>query len=101
MNPDDPRYMPTGQLYAAISATGAPCADPANTALFFEPDASARDGGESKSAKKFRERSARVLCAGCPARELCLELALREEPTAGIWGGLTAAEIRLYQEKAA
>ncbi|MFL1429794.1 MULTISPECIES: WhiB family transcriptional regulator [unclassified Nocardiopsis] len=94
MRPDDLRYLPTGQLYAAISAADTPCADPVNTALFFEPDTSASNRGETKTAKKLRIRSARVLCAGCPARELCLELADRERPTVGIWGGLTADELR-------
>ena len=34
---------------------------------------------------------AQRLCGGCPVRELCLELALRQ-PEAGIWGATTTKE---------
>lgn len=35
---------------------------------------------------------ARRLCAGCPVRPACLEHAITNGETDGIWGGLTADE---------
>jgi hypothetical protein len=45
---------------------------------------------------KSHELHAKRLCAGCPARRLCLERALElaraDEAPNGVWGGLNAAE---------
>jgi WhiB family transcriptional regulator, redox-sensing transcriptional regulator len=35
---------------------------------------------------------ARHVCARCPIRAECLDAALRDPATQGIWGGMTAAE---------
>lgn len=86
------------RLRAALAEHTLPCAS--QPELFFEPDTSTRFG-EKPAAKEMRERSARVLCLSCPARALCLELALREQPTAGVWAGFTADEISTYREEAA
>lgn len=38
--------------------------------------------------------AARDICAACPVRVACLAYALRVKPDAGMWSGLTAAEIK-------
>ena len=40
---------------------------------------------------------ARRVCAACPVRQLCLEYALSNRITHGIWGGLTVRERRPLQ----
>lgn len=85
-----PQSQTTPRLRAALAAHVLPCA--AQPELFFEPDTSDRFG-EKPAAKELRERSAKNLCKSCPARELCLELATRECPAAGIWAGYTADEL--------
>lgn len=42
-------------------------------------------------------RQAKAICAGCPVREQCLEQAIADGETVGIWGGLSGREMR--QEK--
>ncbi len=37
---------------------------------------------------------ARALCAGCPVRQECLEVALSDPDLMGLWGGTTEAERR-------
>jgi WhiB family transcriptional regulator, redox-sensing transcriptional regulator len=37
---------------------------------------------------------ARQICAGCPVRQLCLDYALSQGITDGIWGGLTERDRR-------
>jgi WhiB family redox-sensing transcriptional regulator len=39
-------------------------------------------------------REAKGICASCPVREPCLEFALREKITHGVWGGMTELERR-------
>lgn len=39
-------------------------------------------------------RHAMRVCAGCPVRSECLEYALENDLTVGIWGGTSAAERR-------
>ncbi|MFE3458591.1 WhiB family transcriptional regulator [Nocardiopsis aegyptia] len=80
----------TGQLRAGLADHKLPCAK--QPALFFEADTSV-PYRESRAARQLRERSAAALCQGCPARALCLELALREPPAAGVWAGYTAQQI--------
>lgn len=84
----------TARLRAGLADQQLPCAF--QPELFFEPDTSTPTGGESRAAKKRRERSARALCLACPARPLCLELALRERPAAGIWAGFNFDEINQH-----
>ncbi|GHD23412.1 hypothetical protein GCM10007147_18630 [Nocardiopsis kunsanensis] len=87
-----PQEQPTSRLRDGLADRHPlPCSKQPD--LFFEPDTSTHLG-EKPAARELRERSAKALCAGCPARELCRELALREQPAAGIWGGLTHDEIR-------
>ena len=40
---------------------------------------------------------ARQVCAACPVRQPCLEYALSNRITSGIWGGLTERERRPLQ----
>lgn len=87
----NPQVMTSARIRAEMADTTPPCA--AQPDLFFEPDTSVRFG-EKPAAKELRERSAKILCLSCPVRDLCLELARREEPDAGIWGGFTYDQIR-------
>lgn len=93
-----PQNQTIERLRAGLAEHTLPCAS--RTELFFEPDTSDRFG-EKPAAREMRERSAKTLCGSCPARELCLELALRETPAAGIWAGFTSDEITHYPRKAA
>jgi hypothetical protein len=42
---------------------------------------------------------ARLVCARCPVRESCLEYALSNRITHGVWGGLTDRERRGLQSR--
>lgn len=42
----------------------------------------------------IQEAQAKAVCAGCPVRATCLEWAAEINVSDGIWGGLTADEIR-------
>jgi WhiB family redox-sensing transcriptional regulator len=57
--------------------------------LFFSPDVM-----ESKEVRSRRERQAKQLCADCDVREDCLNTALAQRESYGIWGGLTEIERR-------
>ncbi len=57
--------------------------------LFFAPSYF-----EKREEKDAREAKAKVFCAGCPVRDLCLEYALRIREPHGIWGGLNEHERR-------
>ncbi|XKK37267.1 WhiB family transcriptional regulator [Nocardiopsis sp. ARC36] len=94
----DPKHQSTALLRAGLADHKLPCSE--QPELFFEPDTSDRFG-EKPAAKEMRERSARTLCLSCPARDLCLELALREKPAAGIWAGFSSDEITDYLREAA
>lgn len=74
----------------ALDLPGAACAGQP-TALFFGPG---RVGREPRSARLFRESTAKAICGGCPARPACLEHAVTYPEPDGIWGGVTAAERR-------
>ncbi len=93
-----PQLRSADRLRATISDQVVPCA--ARPELFFEPDDISRNG-ERPAAREMRERAARTLCASCPARQLCLELARVERPAYGIWGGFTATEITNSTREAA
>lgn len=41
--------------------------------------------------------AAKGLCAVCPVRQLCLEIALAEKQVHGVWGGLDEEELRAVQ----
>ncbi|SHK20251.1 WhiB family transcriptional regulator, redox-sensing transcriptional regulator [Nocardiopsis flavescens] len=87
----DQKGLSTAQLRAELASNLLPCTS--QPELFFEPDTSDRFG-EAPAVRTLRERSAKVLCDTCSARAMCLELAVREQPVAGVWGGLTADELR-------
>lgn len=59
--------------------------------LFYSPDTL-----ETKDARQRRERHAKQLCTECPVRDDCLETALSQRESYGIWGGLTELERRAY-----
>lgn len=54
--------------------------------LFFGP------AGERQPERDVRERSAKAICAQCPARNPCLMYALSVPEKYGTWGGLTEDE---------
>ena len=57
--------------------------------LFFSPDVV-----ETKEVRAQRERRAKQICRECPVREACLESALTQRESYGIWGGFTEQERR-------
>jgi WhiB family redox-sensing transcriptional regulator len=61
--------------------------------LFFEPS------HESSSQRTRRVRAAKAVCAECPVRRQCLRFALEGPERYGIWGGLTASERELIQQR--
>ncbi|MFD8598394.1 WhiB family transcriptional regulator [Kitasatospora sp. NPDC059646] len=69
--------------------TGAACKGLDADLFFPEPDP---DRPEWECMFEFAERRAKMICAGCPVRQLCLAGALERNEPAGIFGGLTADE---------
>jgi len=61
----------------------------ADAALFFAPNYF-----ERREEKDGREAKAKAICARCPAREPCLDYALRIREPHGVWGGLNEFERR-------
>ena len=51
--------------------------------LFFHPQ------NERGSARKMRERSAKIVCVRCPVRVDCADYAVRAREPYGVWGGLS------------
>lgn len=49
---------------------------------------------EKRSEKSAREAAAKMICARCPVREVCLEYALRIREPHGVWGGRNEMERR-------
>ncbi|MEU8512527.1 WhiB family transcriptional regulator [Kitasatospora sp. NPDC048722] len=72
---------------------GAACAG-ADTDLFY-PDPE-EIGVE---AAEWAARRAKMICAGCPVRTMCLELALERFEKHGIFGGKTARERASLHER--
>ncbi|MFJ9440487.1 WhiB family transcriptional regulator [Kitasatospora sp. NPDC101235] len=65
---------------------GAACAG-VDTDLFYpDPEQMGADAAE------WAERRAKMICAGCPVRSMCLELALERREKHGVFGGLNATE---------
>lgn len=50
------------------------------------------DGAERKAINQARQRRAKRVCRACPVVNECLTLALREQISHGIFGGLTPDE---------
>ncbi len=55
----------------------------ADPLLFFHPQ------NERGSARKRRERAAKVICMQCPVRMECADYAVRARESYGVWGGLS------------
>ena len=49
---------------------------------------------EKRAEKLGREAIAKAICSRCPARQPCLEYALRLRDPHGVWGGLNEMERR-------
>jgi WhiB family redox-sensing transcriptional regulator len=50
----------------------------------------------------YSSKPARLICAECPVRRQCLEFAVANECTVGVWGGKSSAQIRrLIRERRA
>lgn len=48
----------------------------------------------AESHGRHSANMAKAICSGCPVREKCLDYAIRNYETHGIWGGHTASERR-------
>ncbi|MEV7023235.1 WhiB family transcriptional regulator [Kitasatospora sp. NPDC093558] len=74
---------------------GAACAGVDSDLFYPEPDED-----DDAPADKWAERRAKMICAGCPVRTMCLELALERFEKHGIFGGLNARErANLHQRR--
>lgn len=49
-------------------------------------------GSDEVPMSRVEVRTARSICFLCPVRRDCLEFALSNEETWGVWGGLTGSE---------
>lgn len=80
-----------GQKYAPLWTTpNLPCKD---RGQLMYSDSKGSDREENGPRRKQTEEYAkRVVCGGCPLRELCLEYALETREPWGIWGGTTPQE---------
>lgn len=58
----------------------------ADADLFFTPE------GVTKEQRRTAERRAKLICLRCPVRQDCLEAALEQEESYGVWGGMSARE---------
>ena len=61
-----------------------------NSALFFRPD----DEVKGSKAQLLRVRSAKMSCEQCVHKDDCLDYALANNETYGIWGGKSESERR-------
>lgn len=50
--------------------------------------------GERRRERRLREARAKAVCAKCPVRHECLDVALTNDEQYGVWGGLTGSERR-------
>ncbi|MFJ7278150.1 WhiB family transcriptional regulator [Kitasatospora sp. NPDC098663] len=74
---------------------GAACAD-SDTALFFpDPEEMGPETAE------WAERRAKMMCAGCPVKSMCLADALERREPHGIFGGLNERERNSLLRRAA
>lgn len=51
-------------------------------------------------AKGGTARLAKAVCADCPVKQPCLQLALDNHETHGVWGGLSQRELRAVRRGA-
>ncbi|MFF2076357.1 WhiB family transcriptional regulator [Kitasatospora sp. NPDC058162] len=71
---------------------GAACTGADSDLFYPEPDEDTEVTEDATAAAWWAERRAKMICAGCPVRTMCLELALERHEKHGIFGGLTTAE---------
>ncbi|PBC76168.1 transcription factor WhiB [Streptomyces sp. TLI_235] len=96
---------PTGSLAVEIVPSpdgdlrGAACQGVDPNLFYAEPDVD--DPDADPAASEFAVRRAKMVCAGCPVRQMCLALALDRNEPYGIFGGLTADERRTLKREAA
>ncbi|MFG3050936.1 WhiB family transcriptional regulator [Kitasatospora sp. NPDC048239] len=97
----------TARPAAAVLAEFAPAPDgglPGAACVGVDTDLFFPDPAEiGERAARWAERRARMICAGCPVRLMCLAQALERREPHGIVGGLNAAErasIRRSQQRA-
>ncbi|MEV7600464.1 WhiB family transcriptional regulator [Kitasatospora sp. NPDC089797] len=71
---------------------GAACTGAEGDLFYPEPDEDDEITEEVAAAAWWAERRAKMICAGCPVRLMCLARALERHEKYGIFGGMTAAE---------
>ncbi|MFG3051403.1 WhiB family transcriptional regulator [Kitasatospora sp. NPDC048239] len=74
---------------------GAACKALATDLFYPDPEEIGPDAAE------WAERRAKMICAGCPVRTMCLADALERKEPAGIFGGLTERERNTLLRQAA
>ncbi|MFF7994193.1 WhiB family transcriptional regulator [Kitasatospora xanthocidica] len=74
---------------------GAACADSSTDLFFPDPEKMGPETAE------WAERRAKMMCAGCPVRLLCLADALERREPYGIFGGLNERERNAVLRRAA
>ncbi|MEV6978748.1 WhiB family transcriptional regulator [Kitasatospora sp. NPDC093806] len=80
---------------------GAAC-NGADTDLFYpEVDEDAEDIEAARATAEWAERRAKMICAGCPVKSMCLADALERKEPAGIFGGLNERERNSLLRRAA
>ncbi|GAA5014512.1 WhiB family transcriptional regulator [Kitasatospora paranensis] len=78
---------------------GAACQGMDPDLFYAEPDPD--DTKADPTAGEFAIRRAKMVCAGCPVRQMCLALAVDRSEPYGIFGGLTADERRTLKRTTA
>ncbi|MEV6464697.1 WhiB family transcriptional regulator [Kitasatospora sp. NPDC051702] len=71
---------------------GAACTGADSDLFYPEPDEDTEVTDDVAAKAWWAERRAKMICAGCPVRAMCLDLALERHEKHGIFGGLTASE---------
>ncbi|MFF3067162.1 WhiB family transcriptional regulator [Kitasatospora sp. NPDC057936] len=87
------RPTPDGDL------SGAACTDADSDLFYPEPDEDTEVTEDIAAKARWAERRAKMICAGCPVRTMCLELALERHEKHGIFGGLNARERAALHER--
>jgi len=71
-------------------------AEKLSTRIYFFPNHENKRQSASQSCVLFApvvlNESVRAICAGCPERKECLDYALKEQISYGIWAGTTPAQ---------
>ena len=85
--------MQINHFYDLVAEVIPPCYNQPN---LFDPDIFIKEfPGQAEPDYKMRHEAkllAKSLCAECPIQKECLEIALRNNETAMIWGGYTPDE---------